>query len=293
MTHALSSLYGLPAPAKLNLFLHVTGRRPDGMHLLQSVFVMLGLCDTIDIERTDGGRIERAGDVIGPAEGDLCVRAAQLVKDTFGIRDGLRITVKKRIPAGAGMGGGSSDAATVLMALSRLFALGLSREALIALGVRLGADVPFFLFGQTAFAEGIGERLTPVFVPPSRYACIWPGKGVSTAAIFRSPNLTRDTKSVKIAVFSDAVHCAWPTLFGHNDLQPVAVGLEPRIAGALAMLAPCASPRMTGSGSAVFGIVKDAAYRLPELPGGWIGFIAESLERHPLAGWLGGEATGV
>ena len=286
------SLLGLPAPAKLNLFLHVIGRRPDGKHLLQSVFILLSLHDTIDLMILEEDRIERIGDVIGEAEKDLCVRAARLLKDTYGISEGVRIRVTKRIPAGAGMGGGSSDAATVLIGLSRLFRLNLSRNTLMTLGERLGADVPFFIWGRPGFVEGIGERIRPVEVPPARYAVIWPGKGLSTAKIFASPNLTRDTESMTIAVFSDAVHDVWPVLYGRNDLQPVAEALEPRVSQALELLASCSSPRMTGSGSAVFGVVgtkSSASFELPALPDQWIGFDVESIAEHPLAAWLDGK----
>ena len=256
MTHE-RSLLGLPAPAKLNLFLHVIGRRPDGKHLLQSVFILLSLHDTIDLTLLDEDRIERTGDVIGDPERDLCVRAARLIKDTYGIRSGVRIRVTKRIPAGGGMGGGSSAAATTLIGLTRLFNLDISREDLMALGEKLGADVPFFIWGRPGFVEGIGEKIRPVEVPPAQYAVIWPGTGISTAEIFAVPNLTRNSESMKIAVFSDAVHNLWPTLYGHNDLQPIAEALEPRVSQALKMLASCSSPRMTGSGSAVFAICPD------------------------------------
>lgn len=161
-----SALLGLPAPAKLNLFLHVVGRRPDGKHLLESVFTLIDLHDTIDLFRLEEPVVERTGDVIGNVEKDLCVRAARLLMETFDVRSGVRIHVEKRIPAGAGMGGGSSDAATVLIGLNRLFGLGLSRSALMELGERLGADVPFFIFGRTGFVEGIGEIITPLEIPP-------------------------------------------------------------------------------------------------------------------------------
>ena len=289
MTHE-RSLLGLPAPAKLNLFLHVIGRRPDGKHLLQSVFILLSLHDTIDLTLLDEDRIERTGDVIGDPERDLCVRAARLIKDTYGIRSGVRIRVTKRIPAGAGMGGGSSDAATTLIGLTRLFNLDISREDLMALGEKLGADVPFFIWGRPGFVEGIGEKIRPVEVPPAQYAVIWPGTGISTAEIFAAPSCARNSESMKIAVFSDAVHNLWSTLYGRKDLQLVAEALEPRVSQARKMLASCSSPRMTGSGSAVFGVIgtdSSASFKLPALPDQWIGFIAESLEEHPLCAWLG------
>lgn len=283
-----SALLGLPAPAKLNLFLHVVGRRPDGKHLLESVFTLIDLHDTIDLFRLEEPVVERTGDVIGNVEKDLCVRAARLLMETFDVRSGVRIHVEKRIPAGAGMGGGSSDAATVLIGLNRLFGLGLSRSALMELGERLGADVPFFIFGRTGFVEGIGEIITPLEIPPASYAVIWPGRGISTAEIFVAPNLTRDTKSLKIDILSGKALEIWPNLYGHNDLQNVAQELEHRVTEGLGMLA-CGThdARMTGSGSAVFGVIADpCSYRLPQLPDGWKGFAAKSLREHPLSAWL-------
>lgn len=285
----LKSAFGLAAPAKLNLFLHVIGRREDGKHLLQSVFILLDVHDTIDIATLEEDTIERTGDVIGHLEDDLCVRAARLLKDTFKIRTGVRIHLEKRIPSGAGMGGGSSDAATVLIALNRLFDLKLSRAKLMGLGEKLGADVPFFIWGQTGFVEGIGEKIQPVYVPVSTYAVIWPGVGISTAKFFGSPDLTRDTESMKITTFSGAVQNRWPELFGRNDLQPVAQALEPRVTKALEMLASCSCPRMTGSGSAVFGILRPenpTPSVMEALPDQWIGFTTKSLVEHPLYDWL-------
>lgn len=283
-THAL---LGLPAPAKLNLFLHVIGRRADGKHLLESIFTLVDLHDTIDLFPLDENRIERTGDLIGDPDGDLCVRAARLLKAQFNIQAGVRIHVTKRIPAGAGMGGGSSDAATTLIGLNRLFNLHLSREQLMTLGEQLGADVPFFIFGQTGFVEGIGEIITPVSLPNAQFAILWPDVGISTAQIFKDPYLTRDSKSMKIAVFSGAVKDMWPDLFGHNDLQAVATRLEPRLTTCLEMLANCRSPRMTGSGSAVFGVIQDPDnYCLPSIPEQWVGCISNALPQHPLFDWL-------
>lgn len=286
------ALLGLPAPAKLNLFLHVIGQREDKKHLLQSVFILIDRADTIDLELLPEGRIERTGDVIGEVDGDLCVRAARLLQDTYQVKTGVRIRVEKRIPSGAGMGGGSSDAATTLMGLNRLWGLGLSREELCRLGLTLGADVPFFIFGRPAFVEGIGEVHTPVTIPSARFLVIWPGKSVSTGKIFSSPTLTRDTESTTILPFIDAVESNWPRLYGHNDLEPVAVSYEPEIANALRWLAPhTIEPRMTGSGSAVFGIVPPGKDNSGEscfvgMPDSWIGFMTESLSEHPLAQWL-------
>lgn len=284
------ALYGLPAPAKLNLFLHVIGRRDDGKHLLESVFVLIDLQDTIDLEYLAEDVIERTGDIVGDVENDLCVRAAALIKERYAIKGGVRIRVTKRIPSGAGMGGGSSDAATTLLGMVRLFNLSITRAELMALGETLGADVPFFIFGQSGFVQGIGEIITPVPVPPTRFRIIWPGVSLSTAKIFSSDLLTRDTKSAKIAVFSTAVNEKWPEIFGHNDLQQVAVMLEPRVKIALEMLADCKSCRMTGSGSAVFGIIstdrENSCSLGHELPRGWREFISETLPYHPLATWL-------
>ncbi len=286
-----SALLGLPAPAKLNLFLHVIGRRADGKHLLESVFVLIDRADTLNLELLADGRIERTGDIVGAPEADLCVRAAQLLKTRFRVPVGVHINLQKSIPSGAGMGGGSSDAATTLMGLNRLWKLGLNRHTLIELGLELGADVPFFIGGKNAFVEGIGEILSPVEIPPSKFLVLWPGKSVSTGKIFSSPALTRDTESSKILSFQAAAKQNWPTLYGHNDLQPVAVALEPEIATALDWVRPYAEPRMTGSGSAVFGILPSAGKNWSEtvfrrLPPQWIGFIAESLSEHPLAQWL-------
>lgn len=250
-----SALLGLPAPAKLNLFLHVVGRRPDGKHLLESVFTLIDLHDTIDLFRLEEPVVERTGDVIGNVEKDLCVRAARLLMETFDVRSGVRIHVEKRIPAGAG-GRRQLRRRDRPHRLNRLFGLGLSRSALMELGERLGADVPFFIFGRTGFVEGIGEIITPLEIPPASYAVIWPGRGISTAEIFAAPNLTRDTKSLKIDILSGKALEIWPNLYGHNDLQNVAQELEHRVTEGLGMLA-CGThdARMTGSGSAVFGVI--------------------------------------
>lgn len=281
---------GLPAPAKLNLFLHVTGRRPDGKHLLQSAFVLINLCDTIDITLRDDDRIVRTGDVVGDIEKDLCVRAARALQSATGMRLGAEIHLEKRIPSQAGMGGGSSDAATVLLALNRLWNLGLPRTELMRLGLTLGADVPFFLFGQNAWAEGIGDELRPISLPSSQFLVVWPGRGLSTAEIFSHPSLTRNTKSEKMEVFSDFVRHHGSPLFGHNDLQIVAERLEPRVSDALTRIRQGGfEARMTGSGSAVFAEVSDAdrAARkvLSDLPDDWRGFLCRMLAEHPLAAW--------
>lgn len=303
MPNIVSRLTNLPAPAKLNLFLHVTGRREDGMHLLESVFILIDLADTIDIEVLDDGRIERTGDVIGDPERDLCVRAARLLQQASGSRLGARIRVTKRIPAGAGMGGGSSDAATTLLALNRLWDIGMSDEELMALAAQLGADVPFFVFGRNAFASGIGERLIEVPVPDSCWAIAMPSEPTSTAAVFTDPTLTRDTKSLKIADFSDSggdsgkdralarsLFAQWPTLPGHNDLEAVARRINPGVEEALeALSAAGGAARMTGSGSAVFAWAatpEAAAELIKKLPEHTQGYVAKTLHAHPLKAML-------
>ena len=292
---------GLPAPAKLNLFLHVIGRRADGKHLLESIFILIDLADELDFTLRDDGAIVRTGDLECEAEKDLCVRAAAALQEAAGKPPaGAEIHVKKRIPAGAGMGGGSSDAATTLIALNRLWGLDLPREELTRIGEALGADIPFFIRGENAFVEGIGEIITPMDVPPAEYAVLWPGRGVSTAKSFASPSLTRDSESLKIAIFSDLLRNRWPELPGHNDLQKTAVGLEPAILQALDALAPFGEARMTGSGSAVFALNRtgsaESASLMERIPVDWRFFSVRSLPEHPLCAWTRSaeeESTGV
>jgi 4-diphosphocytidyl-2-C-methyl-D-erythritol kinase len=286
---------GLPAPAKLNLFLHVTGRRADGYHELQSLMVPITLADTLDFEARSDGRIVRSGDVIGPLDDDLCLRAATLLQRQSGTAAGVDITVEKRIPAGSGMGGGSSDAATTLLALNRLWNLRWPRDRLAELALRLGADVPFFLGAGPALAEGVGERLTPLAWPPSWFAVIHPQVSVSTAEIFSSPELTRSTKALTIAAFSalrdNAVRngtAAWTELFCGNDLEPVVRRRYAAVEAAIAHLARFGPARMTGSGSAVFSALPSesaAQEAVSELPAGWQGWAVRGLAEHPLAGW--------
>jgi len=284
---------GLPAPAKLNLFLHVTGRRADGYHELQSLMVPVSLADTLDFELRDDGRIVRGGDLIGPPEGDLCRRAAVLLQQEGGVRLGVDIVVEKRIPAGSGMGGGSSDAATTLLALNRLWRLGRTREQLASLALRLGADVPFFLGAGPALAEGVGERLTPVDWPAGWAAVIYPQVPVSTAEVFSAPELTRSTKALTIADFSalrdNAVRSGAPAgLFGANDLEAVVRRRHFAVEAAIAHLARFGAARMTGSGSAVFApLASEEAAReaVSELPAGWQGWAVKTLAEHPLAQW--------
>lgn len=292
---------GLPAPAKLNLFLHVIGRRADGKHLLESIFILIDLADELDFSLRDDGAIVRTGDLECEAENDLCVRAADALRKAANKpQAGAEIHVKKHIPAGAGMGGGSSDAATTLIALNRLWGLDLPREELARIGEALGADIPFFIRGKNAFVEGIGEIITPMDVPPAEYAVLWPGRGVSTAKIFSSPSLTRDSESLKIAIFSDFLRNRWPELPGHNDLQKTAVGLEPAILQALDALAPFGEARMTGSGSAVFALNRtgsaEPASLMERIPVDWRFFSIRSLPEHPLCAWTRSaeeESTGV
>lgn len=286
---------GLPAPAKLNLFLHVTGRRADGYHELQSLMVPIALADTLDFELREDGRIVRTGDVIGAVESDLCLRAAALLREASGTSLGVDIVVEKRIPAGSGMGGGSSDAATTLLALNRLWRLGWARDRLAALALRLGADVPFFLGPGPALAEGIGERLTQVAWPVRWFAVIHPQVSVSTAEIFSAPELTRSTKVLTIADFSalqdNAVRSGIPArvgLFGANDLEPVVRRRYPEVDAAIAHLARFGPARMTGSGAAAYAALPSesaAQEAVSELPAGWQGWAARSLAEHPLAAW--------
>ncbi len=270
------------APAKLNLFLHVTGRRDDGMHLLESVFILIDLVDTVTISVNRTGEIHRTGDVVGDPERDLCVRAAQLLQKECGCPFGADIHVDKRIPSGAGLGGGSSDCATTLMALNRLWDLHLEVSELMRLGNHLGADVPFFIFGCSAFARGTGDKLQPVDIPQSHWAIIMPDVPTSTQRIFQDPGLTRDTKSLTIAVLSDQIRLHWPTLPGHNDLQSVAMRVNPAIECALQSLGSTA--RMTGSGSAVFSYAsshEEALKKLQHVPAGMRGYAVQTLLHHP------------
>lgn len=289
----------LPAPAKLNLFLHVLGRRADGYHDLQSAFTLIDLADWIDIERRDDGQLHRSGDVIGEPAGDLALRAARLLQQRTGSRFGANIDVTKRIPAGAGLGGGSSDAATTLIALNRLWNTGLDRAQLAELGLLLGADVPFFVHGTNAFAEGRGEQLTPLALPPAHYALIWPQVAVSTKEIFEDSGLTRNTKATKMSDFSAAAdpepqslraggESRTGVLFGANDLEAVARRRFPVIDQVLTHLARFGASRMTGSGSAVFAVVasEDAARAaIADLPEHWRGWVARGLPEHPLRAW--------
>jgi 4-diphosphocytidyl-2-C-methyl-D-erythritol kinase len=281
--------YALPAPAKLNLFLHVLGRRDDGYHELQSALVLIDFADWLDIERRDDGAIVRTGDLLGPPDDDLAVRAARRLQAASGARHGATIRVSKRIPAGAGLGGGSSDAATTLLALNRMWDCGLARAELAALALELGADVPFFVHGNNAFAEGRGERLAALHPPSSHYAVVWPQVHVSTREIFADPGLTRSGKATKMADFSAFVDAhGLSRLYGRNDLQEVALQRAPEIGAALTHLAAFGCARMTGSGSAVFVPVADAGTALraaQSAPAGCTAWAVRQLAEHPLRAW--------
>lgn len=292
----MKALYDLPAPAKLNLFLHVVGRRDDGYHLLQSAFVLIDWCDTLHIERRDDGQLARhdLGDALPPD--DLCLRAAALLQQESGTSFGADISIDKRLPSGAGMGGGSSDAATTLLALDRLWGLDWPRSRLLALAARLGADVPFFVGGENAFVEGIGERLTPIAIPRQWLAVVKPAASVATREIFASPLLARDTEAVIISGFlADAsmVRGFGAGSFGHNDLQPAAMSRCAGIGEAARWLeARFGHSRMTGSGSAVFagaGTGEQPTLPLPDDPApGSVARMCRSLERHPLRDFADG-----
>ena len=271
-----------PAPAKLNLFLHVVGRRADGYHLLQSAFTLIDRADRLRFSVRDDGRIARVNDVAGiAADDDLAVRAARRLQRAAGTTLGADIAVEKSIPVGGGLGGGSSDAATTLLVLNRLWKTGLDDARLAALGLELGADVPFFLFGRSAWVEGIGERLQPLDVPMRWYVVLTPRVQVATAAVFAAPELTRNTEALKMEDFS-----ARPESSDfRNDLERVVCERYPEVRDSLEWLRQRGNARMTGSGSCVFAPYadRDAAKRvLDELPPAMSGFIARGLERHPL-----------
>ena len=315
----IKALYDVSAPAKLNLFLHVTGRRADGYHLIQSVFMLIDWCDTLHFELRNDGQISRED--LGPTlpEDDLIVRAARALQATGGLSQGsvkggakgAHIGVQKRIPTQAGMGGGSSDAASTLLALNRLWQLDLPLVELSAIGLGLGADVPFFLHGRNAWVEGVGEKMTPVMLPDGQFVVAKPPEGVQTASIFQDPQLKRDTPTAIISGFAES-----PYAFGHNDLQCVAASMCQGIDLGLAWLSKLngvltrhqryAKGRMTGSGSAVFAhvpgnvreSVQDSGRRSvrevgpedswPIPPEGFEVRLCNNLRAHPLLGWAGG-----
>lgn len=299
---SLMELLDVPAPAKINLFLHVVGQRADGYHLLQSHFVLVDWMDRLHFECRSDGLLQRHD--LGPAlpADDLCLRAARALQGASGTALGADIHIDKQVPWGAGMGGGSSDAASTLLALNRLWDLQWPRARLAELGLRLGADVPFFVGGNNAFVEGIGERLTPLDVPPLRLAIVKPAAAINTAEIFRHPSLRRDTEAV-IVMGSLERTLGW----GRNDLQAPAESLCPEVAEVARWLqARYGNSRMTGSGSAVFARVETdrgqalhetvqrgasavepflATFAAADLPPGWAGRLCNSLAQHPLRDW--------
>ena len=273
-----AALQWLPAPGKLNLFLHVTSRRPDGYHELQTVYRLIDRCDRVGVAARADGEIRFSGEF---GEDNLCVRAARLLQRSTATRLGADLALEKQLPVGGGLGGGSSDAATTLLALNRLWGCGLARERLMQLGLELGADVPFFLFGGNALGEGIGERLTPLDLPPAWYLVLTPQVSVSTKEIFSDDALTRNTKPLKIPPFLSGQ--------GRNDLEPVAARRHAEIAQHLAWLrrhVPAA--RVTGSGACVFAEFarrEEADTLYGQLPEAMRGFVARGLEQHPLHDW--------
>lgn len=286
-------LLEVPAPAKLNLFLHVTGRRADGYHLLQSIFMLVDWCDHLHFERRGDGAISREDLMPGhlPAE-DLSVRAARALQQATGCAHGVHIGLEKRLPAEAGMGGGSSDAATTLLALNRLWGLGLKRSQLAAIGLQLGADVPFFIGGRNAWVEGVGEQLTPVALPSTRFVVIKPPTGAPTQRIFGSPELKRDTKTATIQGFAandsregEVIDLQKVLAVGHNDLQPVAQALCPDVGHCIRWLdSHGLQGRMTGSGTAVFAQLPQAV-DLTDAPGDWMVRECGNMDAHPLLDW--------
>jgi 4-diphosphocytidyl-2-C-methyl-D-erythritol kinase len=284
-----------PAPAKLNLFIHVVGRREDGYHLLQTILTLIDFGDRLRFRKRIDGIIGRVNDVPGVApESDLAVRAAKLLQQQTGIRFGADVELEKRIPIGSGLGGGSSDAATTLMVLNHLWETGLTRAELQAIGLNLGADVPFFIFGQSAFAEGVGEKLQTIDLPQLWYLVLTPPVTVSTAQVFSHPNLTIDANPLKISDFSAAE--LLPLLMHQkNDLEPVVGATFPEVASYLNALSHVSqdsifaagerNARMTGSGACVFAAFENETAALKakrRLPDTLQGFIAEGLARHPL-----------
>ena len=296
-TEPLSHLHNVPAPAKLNLFLHVNGRRADGYHLLQSVFMLIDWADTLHFDLRTDDRIVRHDETLGALpERDLCVRAAQALKEATGCPYGVDIRLNKRLPAEAGLGGGSSDAASCLLALNRLWGLDLQRRQLAEIGLSLGADVPFFIGGRNAWVEGVGEKLTPIGLPKAEFVVLKPPTGASTQAIFGSPLLKRDTKTATIQGFAadnaaettgSLLACDIQSILdkAHNDLQPVASALCPDVQHGIDWLARQGlSGRMTGSGTAVFARLPQGQ-QVRSAPSAWVMKICSNLDVHPLFGW--------
>jgi len=273
-----------PAPAKLNLFLHVVGRREDGYHLLQTLFRFIDLNDTLHFTLREDGEVRRVNTLDGvPAEQDLCVRAARLLQRECNCPVGVDIGLEKRIPMGGGLGGGSSDAATTLLALNKLWNLGLSRARLMQLGLSLGADVPVFIFGENAFAEGVGEQLQAFPLPDAWYVVLFPPVHVPTAQIFSHPELTRDSISITIRALPIGQNLSTVAL--GNDLQPIVCKLYPKVAQYLDILGNFAPAMMTGSGACVFAEFASEAEAqkvLRQLPKEIQGVVAHGLQQHPL-----------
>ena len=279
MNRPLGSAAPWPAPGKLNLFLHVVGRRADGYHELQTAFQFIDLCDWLHFHERPPGIFERIGEVPGVIEADdLVLRAArELAEAAGGAPRGVAVRLDKRLPVGGGIGGGSSDAATTLVALNRLWNVGLSAEDLARLGLRLGADVPVFLLGHAAWAEGIGERLQAWDFPEPVYLLVRPDVAVPTAEIFKAPELTRDSAITTIAGFLQAG--------GRNDCEPVVRRRYPAVAAALEWAGRFGPARLTGTGSCVFVPMADAGHArqaLAELPREWQGWVTRGRNRSPL-----------
>ena len=312
---AIQALYDVAAPAKINLFLHVIGRREDGFHLLQSVFVLIDWMDTLHFEVRDDAQLRRHDLSATLPDDDLCLRAARLLQRRSGTHLGADISIDKQVPWGAGLGGGSSDAASVLLGLNRLWGLGWPLHRLLEIGLELGADVPFFLGGRNAFVEGIGEQLTPVDLPAQWLAVLKPAAAIETRSIFTSPLLVRDTQAVILESFlvdarnlrsrqrdkqalrepgrdglTEGACVDWLGDFGRNDLQGAASALCAEVAQAAELLqAQFGNSRMTGSGSAVFARAgtqaQPSAFMPAHVAPGWVGRMCRSLEIHPLCGW--------
>ena len=272
------------APAKLNLMLHIVGRRADGYHELQTVFQLIDLCDQLEVRSRPDGQIVRLSGPAGIAQDDdLTVRAARALQASTGTRFGAEITIRKRIPMGGGLGGGSSDAATTLMVLNRIWQTGLSSEQIAAIGAKLGADVPVFVAGSSAWAEGIGEKLTPMSLqPPAWYLVLFPGVAVPTAAVFQAPELTRNSPPTTMRGFLETG--------GRNDCEAVVRARFPAVAEALDWLGRHAPARLTGTGSCVFAKfarVEDAERIAARVPDSWRAYVARGLDRSPLLEELG------
>ncbi len=297
---SIRALFDVPAPAKLNLFLHITGQRADGYHLLQSVFMLIDWCDTLHFERRSDGQISRHDLTASLPTDDLCLRAARLLQAESATSAGVDISIAKQVPWGAGMGGGSSDAASTLLALNRLWGLDWPLSKLLPLGLKLGADVPFFLGGHNAWVEGIGEKLTPVNLPVRQFAVVKPAASLETRVVFGDAALVRNTPAARIEGFaanSDQAQLHGKRLleFGRNDLQPVAEKHCIEVNQAVELLqAVFGHSRMTGSGSAVFAECSEKNFELESsaflaacvsLPTSWVTRMCSNLPQHPLADW--------